>query len=69
MPHSGETSCGAARKKNTMPAAALLPVSSFAQMPSASQSAVSPKTDSVWRDQEQPHVAAGEDAAHQCSTT
>ena len=47
-PETGANRPGAVMPKITMPAAALLPVSVFAHTASASQSAVSPNSDSVW---------------------
>ena len=47
-PVSGASSTGAVAKKNTRPAAALLPVSVLTQMPMASHSAVSPNSENTW---------------------
>jgi hypothetical protein len=47
MPDSGANRPGAVMPKMTIPAAALLPVSDFAQTASASHSAVSPNSENA----------------------
>ncbi len=47
IPDSGANSCGNAKAKNTSPAAPLLPVSVFTQIPIASHITVSPKDEST----------------------